>query len=314
MSEGPSSELINQFITAIRGDVERVRQMLDEHPRLAHATSDGRSMLHEAGEYNRVAAILLLAKRGADPNVYWIGVLHTPLSWAVLNHNLQASEALIESGAKVDLFCAAGMGRMNDVQACFDNTGKIKPGASVTGSTRYRSDGTRITELSSDPTEIISDAMYLACRNGFIDVSLHLLDRGGDPNFRAYMNATSMHWAYFGGGDSKLINAMVANGGDANAITGNRQLTPRGFGILTAAGWGWKYKLNRILDNDSSLIRLNEGGTTPLHEAARHGQIEATKFLLSRGANGSEIDGEGKTALDLVMDGGHLTLVNLLQQ
>jgi ankyrin repeat protein len=307
-------ELVNRFVATIRGHVEIVRQMLDEHPQLAHATNDGRSMLHEAGEYNRIAAIRLLAQRGADPNVYWVGVLHTPLSWAVVNHNPQACDALIECGAKVDLFCAAGMGRLDDVAACFDGEGKIKPGASITGSSRRRSDGSWIMELSSDPTEIMSDAMYMACRNGFTDVALYLLDRGGDPNFRSYMNATCLHWAHFGGGEPKLITAMIAKGGDPQATCGDRQITPRAFGILTAAGWGWKYKLNRILDNDPSLIHLFEGGTTPLHEAARHGQIDATKFLLSRGANASQIDGDGKTALDRAIESGHHTVAELLKR
>ena len=59
---------------------------------------------------------------------------------------------------------------------------------------------------------------------------------------------------------------------------------------------------------------MGEDGETPLHRAATRGQLEAVKFLISKGANiniGREKD--GKTALDLAESRGHEEIAEFLK-
>ena len=303
---------MKSFADAVLGDIGIVRKMLDENPQLAKADIDGCSMLHHVAGHNRTAAIRLLIERGADPNAYWVGNLHTPLSWAVTVDHPEACKTLIECGAKLDLFCAAGLGRLDDVCSFFDEAGHVRPGASMTGSSRRRADDSRITEVSTDPIEIISDALYIACRSGRVDVAMYLLDHGADPSFRGYMGASCFHWAYFGGGDPKLIQAILARGGDPKSTWGERRLTPRAFGIFTTAGWGWLYYIKRILDIDPSLASLSECGTTALHEATKNGNLEMVKILSEHGADVWRVDAQGKTALELALQSGRQAVVDWL--
>ncbi len=307
-----NADLVKAFAEAIRGDIETVRQMLDVYPQLANSAVDGHTVLHHAAGENRAAAIGLLIERGADPNARWAGLQHTPLSWAVTCDWPEACRALVEGGAKVDLFCASGMGLLDAVRSHFDEAGHLRPGASISGSSRRRDDGT-YEGLSGNPRDVISDALYIACRTGHTEVALYLLDRGADANFRGYMGATCFHWAYFGGGDPRLISALAAHGGDARAIYADRRCTPRGFGILVASAWGWVHYVKRILATDASLANLAEGGSTPLHEAARNGNAEIVKLLLENGADRGVVDGDGKTPLDRAAESNHEAVVSLLK-
>jgi ankyrin repeat protein len=306
-------ETIKAFVGAFGGDIQIVRKMLDVEPRLVKSELDGYSMLSYAAENGSARVIQLLMERGANPNAYWTGTLHSPLSWAVTCDRPEAYRSLVKGGAKVDLFCAAGMGILDCVKNFFDEHGAVKPGASITGSSRQKADGAAISALSSEPVEIISDALYIACRTGKVDVGIYLLERGANPGFPAYMGATCFHWAYFGGGAPRLVQAMLAHGGDPKSIYAERRCTPRGFGILVASGWGWAYYMNRILDVDASLANLSEGGSTPLHEAARNGHVQAVKILLARGADSASVDAEGVTALKRALEGDHDAVARLLQ-
>jgi ankyrin repeat protein len=305
--------MIKTFVAAMDGDIRNVQKMLDEQPRLVHCVLDGYSILSYAAENNRADVIQLLIERGANPNVYWAATLHSPLSWAVTCDRPEAYRALVKGGAKVDLFCAAGMGMLDRVKTFFDEQGAIKLGASITGSSRRRSDGTAISAVSSDPVEIISDALYIACRTGKVDVALYLLERGAHPGFQAYMGATCFHWAYFGGGEPRLIQALLSHGGDPKSIYAERRCTPRAFGILVASGWGWLYYIKRILEVDPSLANLAEGGSTPLHEAARNGHVEAVKILLAQGADRASVDADGKTALERAVESKREAVAKLFE-
>jgi len=293
-------ELVEEFFGAInRGDEAALGRMLAIQPGLVNARHpDGTTPLLAAADHNKPGVITLLLARGGDPASIYAHSAHTPLSWALTSGSFDAAHALLRSGVEPDLFCAAGLGDVQLIESFFDNAGRLEDGASTTGSSRYAPDGSRLPCPPASPREIIADALYIACRNGREEAVRALLAHGPDISFRAFAGGTALHWAYFGGARG-AVEALLRGGADATLRDDEVGCTPRAFGICWAAHVGWVTKVRQRLADDPTLVDVMDGGHTPLHLAAKAGQLGVVKALLEAGANVSLKDNEGKTALDL---------------
>ena len=80
-----------------------------------------------------------------------------------------------------------------------------------------------------------------------------------------------------------------------------------------------------VLDGDTTKVKFilkygqgirvnqpNKYGLTALQQACRDGNLALANFLLERGADLSFVDSEGRTALHLASEQGHLDIVSLL--
>lgn len=304
---------IAALFAAIRdGDAGTVGALVRERRELANALGpSGQTPLHLAAECNepRIGGILLAAGANVEARMGESG--HTPLSWAVTCNALEFAFAMWRNGATLDLFCAAGLGVLDAVQACFETSGALKAGASRTGSSRYVN-GVRLPCPPATAVEQVSDALYIACRNGHPCIIRFLLSgtlpSGAAPTrpdlaFRAYDAATPLHWAYFGG-SREAIDLLLAAGADPVALDNTLHVTPRAFGICTPAGWGFGKMVRARLDADPALAFIAER-TSPLHEAARNGHVPIIEMLRGAGANPATLNADGKTPLDLALAGGH---------
>ena len=125
-----------------------------------------------------------------------------------------------------------------------------------------------------------------------------LLEHDPEVNFRAYMAGTPLHWAYFGT-SREVIQLLLDAEADPTQRDTEFQCTPRAFGICVAANWGIARIVRQLLAQDPTLVNISEGRGTPLHEAARAGQVEIVQILLRAGADISIRDAQGSTPLDL---------------
>lgn len=298
---------------AIRdNDATAVAQLLDANPKLVAARTDaGETPLHVAAENADAALVELLLKRGADRDLKYGESAHNAMSWAVTVGNFDAAEAIVRAGAKPDLFCAAGIGKLELVQAFFDRDGHVRPGASQTGGSRFAPGGSRLPRPPSEPRDIVSDALYIAARNGRADVVRFLLGRGADVAFHAYMGATPLHWAYFSA-SRDVIDVLLAAGSDPDALDDTYRCTPRAFGICVASSWGFTHLVKRQLDVDRSLVSIQCGRGSPLHEAARAGHVPIVIMLLLAGADPHARDPGGKTPAQVARAAKHPAVVKLL--
>jgi uncharacterized protein len=71
--------------------------------------------------------------------------------------------------------------------------------------------------------------------------------------------------------------------------------------------------IRMLLDHGAEVNVAQQGGWTPLQEAAAHGNIELVRLLLDHGADKNARAENGKTALDLATDGKHTETVAALQ-
>ena len=303
-----------EFFDAVRrDDYARIRAMLDTEPKLRDArTPRGETPLHVAAEINNPDTIKILLSHGADPTTTYGGSAHTALSWAVTTEGFEAAEALVRGGLKPDLFCAAGLGHLDTVRSFFDASGKLKRNASRSGSSRFAQDGTRLPCPPRTTREIVSDALYIACRAARVEVVADLLKRDVDVNFRAFLGGTPLHYAHFAR-SPEIVELLLAAGADPALRDHEFACTPRAFGICVPASWGLVRHVVLALRADPTLARVADGRGTPLHEAAREGHEEIAKLLLACGADPRVRDRDGLTPLELAIAAGHEGMREILR-
>jgi ankyrin repeat protein len=313
-SVAPDDPDLAKLLAAVEaGEEPAITELLNRRPALAAAHgSEGQTPLHVAAQCNDPRLAAVLVAYGADVDAKFGTSGHTAVSWAVTCNAPECARTLVALGAEADLFCAAGIGALEEVQAHFDDAGELVPGASRTGSSRFAADGTRLPCPPLSAREQLSDALYIACRNGQADVVRFLLDKQPDLSFRAFLGATPLHWAYFGG--SRAVIALLEQAGaDPEVRDPVLGCNPRSFGICVAANWGFEFLVRARLAEDSSLVNIMDGRTSPLHESAGNNHAQIVRLLLDRGANPLLTNGDGQTPLDLAVTKGHTQVAEMLR-
>jgi ankyrin repeat protein len=222
-----------------RGDVNRVRELLASDSTLVNAKgAHNKTPLHWAAEKNNAELAQLLVTAGADLNaeVSW-GM--TPLAWAANMGSREAAEILLHKGARpqLNMWCAAGLGMLDVVQSFWDSPNSLKPGA---GQTRSRDLGNGKWGKAPPPesyAELVSEAFYIAARNGHVDVAKFLLEKGADINWRGFFGAPGLHWAAING-HKPMVEFLIECGADL-------ALRDQQFNS-TALGWALEGKQKEI--------------------------------------------------------------------
>jgi ankyrin repeat protein len=224
-----------------RGDTNKVRQLLEADSTLVNAKdTNKKTPLHIAAEKNFSALAELLIASGADihAEVSW-GM--TPLQWAANMGSRDAAEALLAHGAapQLNMWCAAGLGMLETVQSFWASPNTLKPNA---GQTRSRDLGNGQWGKTPPPetyAELVSEAFYIASRNGHVDVARFLRSKGADINCRGFFGATGLHWAATNG-HKTMVEFLIAEGADL-------QLRDQQFNS-TSLGWALEGNQQEIVD------------------------------------------------------------------
>jgi ankyrin repeat protein len=129
-------------------------------------------------------------------------------------------------------------------------------------------------ELDATTPEIPWTPLNLAVLNHHWGAAKLLLDAGADPNVRNILGFTSLHYAV--SKCASIIQVFWAKKGDLNA--------------------------------------KNYEGRSPLHLAAQVGNANAVKELIELGANPTVRDNDGKTPLDIAVDGNKGEAASVLSE
>jgi ankyrin repeat protein len=166
--------------------------------------------------------------------------------------------------------------------------------------------------------------LYLACENGNAEMIARLLRAGASPNVALPSGETALMTAARAG-SSGAVRALLARGADINAkekLEGQNALMwavsqrhPDVVQVLIEAGAdiGARSRTRQELviaerredDGGAPGAYVPEGGFTPLLFAARVGDIDSARRLLSAGADVNEAKPDGATILVVAAHGGH---------
>ncbi|MEM7417650.1 MAG: ankyrin repeat domain-containing protein [Gemmatimonadota bacterium] len=219
------------FDAVRRGALGEVVDILDVHPDAVRARGEHDvTLLHAAAEQGHTQVVDVLLERGADVEAEsaWG---HTAFEWAANMNQRGTALHLRDRGAgRADVWLAAALGLMDEVAGYFDGAG-LKDGAG-----RFPRAGARLDGWPADAAfrtgEAVSDALYIACRNGHLEVARFLRERGGDIQAKGYFGASALHWAA-GGGHRDVVEWLVVEGADLSARDPEFD--------STAAGWAREF-------------------------------------------------------------------------
>jgi len=151
----------------------------------------------------------------------------------------EAVDKALVNVEQLNMWCAAGLGMLDIVKSFWDGPDTLKPNA---GQTRTRELGDGTWGKAAPPAsyaELVSDAFYIAARNGHMEVAKFLLGKGADINCRGFFGAPGLHWAAING-HKAMVEFLLEHGADAT-------LQDQQFNS-TALGWAMEGKQHEIAE------------------------------------------------------------------
>lgn len=244
--------LLNLAISVAPDETRIIDLLLGGGADVNQGNDRGWTPLHQAGYANKPELARRLLAAGADPTREGHGEGGTPLAAALFWGHREVADVLAEAAiAPRNLRIAAGLGRRDLIDECFDASGALKT-AAFEGRGFYRPhSGFPVWQPARDPQEVLNEALVWAAKADRVEVLGALVERGADINADPY-RGTPLMWA-------------AAN---------NR---------LAAAKW--------LLEHGAKISRATFGGpshgqgVTPLHLAAQNDLAEMARLLLDHGAD-----------------------------
>ncbi len=241
-----------------QGGVSMVEALLAAGSDVNDANDRGWTPLHAAAYANQPEIAEILLAKGAALEMEAHGAGGTPLIAALFWGNREVADLLgRHSVAPGNLRAAAGLGNPELVESCFTGERTLTPEAGAARGFYRPHSGFPDWQPSTDPQEVLDEALVWACKSNRLGV-LDRLHRAG-----ARLDADP----YRG---TPLIWAAACNRTEAAAW-----LLDRGADVNRKATFGG----------------LTHGqGITALHIAAQNGHLPVVKLLVGRGADRSVQD------------------------
>ena len=318
---GNQSDFLKIVVAAAgRGDLDTVRQLLDDKPTWIHTVgSHGRTMLWEAAYRGKLEMVQFLLERGADINLP--GCYHiqhrleiTPYCVARYEGRDSIADYLLQQGATIDIHTAAYLGDYDAVQAHLDsdpsliNTGYLqavmlpagKPHTFEHRETAWatplcyaiRGGNPSIVELliSRGATIEPYSARFLdyAVSGNRIEITTLLLENGADPN---------------------EAPRILDDGSEMSELLKSYGVPPKDINAQGDMGWPMLVyvcrgdnrehpdKILRLLELGADIDVRNYKGKTALHCAAKAGFLTVIDLLIEKGATIDASDNNGETPL-----------------
>jgi ankyrin repeat protein len=312
----------------LAGDARRVAALLREGADPNDSNEYGDPMLLLAVRKEQTDVARALIDGGADVNRPGVEG-KTPLHVAVGDENsTDLLRLLLERGADPDAHSAEGW----------------TPLLNAT-SWGYADQALVLLEHGADPNKTPSGwkstALHYAIAKDMTEVVRALLERGADPNARDGNGYTTLVAAAHAG-NVELCQTLIDKGADVNLSSdtgwnalftavdnGNlavtRFLISKGARVDAVQNDGWSLFHMAAANGNVPMLeflleQLPEGleykthaKRTLLHQAAKSGHLELTRYLVDKGLDIHAKDDKNRTPLAFAEEGGHTEVANLLR-
>lgn len=238
------------------------------------------------GDRNAVRSLL---QRKVDVNAAQVDGT-TALHWAVRSDDLAMVDLLLAAGAKVSASNREGVTPLQ-LAAINGSAGMVQ----------------KLLKAGADPNAPLDrfgdTALMMAARTGQPDAIRVLLEAGAEVNAaETWGGTTPLMWAT-AEHHAAAVKVLIEGGADVNAKTKF---------VGAANGRGFEGRAPKADAADQKPEDFASGWLTPLMFAAREGDLESARLLVSAGANANAIAGDGKNALALAIFNGNYEVASFL--
>jgi ankyrin repeat protein len=246
----------------------------------AHAATVAQPGVVDAAKNGDKATVRALIQKKADVNAAEPDGT-TALHWASYHDDLESADLLLRAGAKVNAVTDLGATPLW--------------AASQNGSSAMVR---RLLEAGANPNLALLSGetpLMVAARGGYSEVLEQLLAKGANPNAHGTRGQTALMWAA-SQKHPEAVKALLAHHADLNLRSDiwNEVMAVPPHGYLP---------YNKAIPH---------GGETAVMFAARVGDLESAKLLVSAGANVNDADAWGVSATTLAAHSGFTDLVLFL--
>ncbi|KNC47076.1 ankyrin [Thecamonas trahens ATCC 50062] len=152
-------------------------------------------------------------------------------------------------------------------------------------------------------TKSRESVLFAAVRKGFLEVTIHLLTVGADPNASSVTGLTALHLAAKHNWFS-VARVLIDAGANVNALD-----TDHNSPLHLAALHGALETAHILVEAGARTSEQTRALFTPLHAAAAVGDVEMAQMLLDAGADLGRMNSSGETAVDVATQRGHSLFV-----
>jgi uncharacterized protein len=198
-----------------KGDLDALRLLLAQHPRLVNERADGcRTLLHVATDWpghfpNNVATVALLLDHGAVIDAPFVGRhSETPLHWAASCDDVEVIAVLLDRGANLEapggviaggtpLADAVAFGQWRAAHLLIERGARANLWQAAALGLMARVETYFVAGAGADPVspQEITKAFWCACHGGQRETAEFLLARGADPRWVGYDKLTPIETA-----------------------------------------------------------------------------------------------------------------------
>ena len=318
---GNQSDFLKIVVAAAgRGDLETVRQLLDDNPAWIHTVgSHGRTMLWEAAYRGKLEIVRFLLERGADINLP--GCYHiqhrleiTPYCVARSEGRDLVADYLLAQGATIDIHTAAYLGDYDAVRSHLNNdadlvnSGYLQSVMLPTGEPHtfehrettwatplcyaiMGGDRVIVELLISRGATIAPHSERLldyAVSEDHVEIAKLLLENGADPDKAPRILDD----------DSEMRNLLKAFGVPPKDINAKNHMGWPPL-VYECRGDNGEHpsEILRLLELGADIDVQNYKGKTGLHCAAKAGFLKVINLLIEKRATIDATDNDGETPL-----------------
>ena len=318
---GNQSDFLKIVVAAAgRGDLETVRQLVNDNPAWIHTVgSHGRTMLWEAAYRGKLEMVQFLLEHGADinlPGCYHIQhrIEITPYCVARYEERDSVADYLLQHGATVDIHTAAYLGDYDTVRSHLDND------ANLVNSGYLQAVMLPAGEPHSFEHRHATWATPLcyAIVGGNPAIVELLISQGATikPHSERFLDyAIAYDWVEIAklllenGADSSKAPRILDDNSEMSVLLKAFGVPPKDINAKSQMGWPplvyacrgdngeHPEEIQRLLALGADINIQNYKGKTGLHCAAKAGFLNVINLLIKNGATVDAIDNDGETPL-----------------